>query len=379
MNESTAPAAGAESGTARDEGLPNVAAAVAELERRDAARREERRAKQDASEGADADADDGDADDEPADKRKTADKSGKTDKPKTVASDDDADDDGEADEDSDEDADAEAADEDATDDDDGDEKPKAAKPPAEAQPAQPQRIKLRLNDRDVEATPDEVAEYVREATTQRQQVETHRQQIAQQAQALQQQGQALAQLAQSLLGQEPDLMLAQTDPGAYIAQQAQFRQRQSLLQQLQGHTTQASQIAQAQQQQAFSATVERERQALLKAMPELADPAKLSAFSGRIAKVAQRYGLTAQELQGAYDHRSYLMLHDLCRLADMEAERANVRKKLKGAPPLQQPEQRASTGQRNTADLAAKDAKRAFLKSGRSMRDVRDYLDRTER
>jgi len=114
-------------------------------------------------------------------------------------------------------------------------------------------------------------------------------------------------------------------------------------------------------------------------MPELADPVKLSSFNGRIAKVAQKYGLSAQELSSAFDHRSYLMLRDLARLADMEAERGNVRQKLKGAPPLKVPEQRAATGQRNTSDLKAKDAKRAFMKSGRTLRDVKAYLAATDR
>ena len=370
MSESTAPAAGADDGAARDEGLSSVSDAVRELERRDRERAAARKAAASEQRADDDDADDDDADDDTPDRRKVAQEDDEDDrepKKRETRADDDADDDDAADDDDD------ADDDDAADDDEPAPKPKRA------EPEQPARVKLQIDGREIEATPAEVSEYVREATTQRQQLEQQRQQIAQQAQALQQQGQALAHVAQQLLGQEPDLTLAQTDPGAYIAQQAQYRQRMALLQALQGHTSQAAQTAQAQQQQAFAATVERERQALLKAMPGLADPAKLAAFSGRIATVAQRYGLSPQELQTAYDHRSYLMLHDLCRLADMEAERASVRKKLKGAPPLQQPEPRASTGQRNTADLRAKDAKNAFLKSGRSMRDVRDYLARTER
>ena len=88
--------------------------------------------------------------------------------------------------------------------------------------------------------------------------------------------------------------------------------------------------------------------------------------------------MTAQDLSGAFDHRSYLMLRDLGRLADMEAERGRVREKLKGAPPLKTPEQRASSAQRGP-DGKHKDAKRAFMKSGRTMRDVRAFLAATER
>lgn len=387
MPNPSAPAAGSES-TARDEVFSTVADAVAELDRRDRERAQERKAAKaaKAAAAADAEADPDDAEDDADEeaarpvkaKDAKADKAEKgKDKKAEQDEDDDAEDEGE-DDSTDEKDDAE--DQADADDDEGegdaqdeDKKPekKAEKPPA--------KIKLQIDDREVEATPDEVSTYVREAKAEREQVAQVRNQITQQAQFLQQQGQALAQVIQALVGQEPDLALAQSDPGAYIAQQALYRQRAQLLQQVQGHSTQAAQIAQAQQQQAFAQTVERERAALLKAMPELADPVKLSAFQGRIAKVAQRYGLSAQDLSGAFDHRSYLMLRDLGRLADIEEGRANVRSKLKGAPPLKAPEQRAGNGQRNTSDIKTKDAKRAFMKSGRTMRDVRAFLAATER
>lgn len=390
MNTTAAPVAASEQDGAREQGYSTVADAVAEMDRREQARAERRRAeKARAAAAADPKADDDDAGDDGEadhDPRRRADKpkAGADDKPakaKQAKADDDDDDAGadEGDEDGDEDGaddqDADSNDERPGDDDDDAPEPKRA----QAEQATPAKVRLSIDGRDVEATPDEITTYLREATTERQQLAQARQQITQQAQAMQQQGQALAQLAQAMLGAEPALEMAQTDPGTYIAHQAQYRQRLELLQQLQGHTSQAAQIAQAQHQQAFAQTVERERAALLKAIPELADPAKLAAFTGRVVKVAQRYGLTAQDLSGAYDHRSYLMLRDLGRLHDMEAERAATRAKLKGAPPLKSPEQRAGQGQRNTDDLRSKDAKRAFLKSPRTMRDVKAYLARTER
>lgn len=395
MPNPNAPAADADTGDARDEGYSSVASAVAELERRDreraAAAKKAKAAPADdleddsapARKRRQAAADEQSAEDDLDEDRRQVDQDDEDDegedKPKRrakkadEASDDEGDDDGEG---ADDEGDAEGDDDQAEDDEAGegaeDDDPKKQEPKA------PAKVKISLGDREVEATPDEVSAYLREGHAERQQMAQARQHIAQQAQTLQQQGQMLAQIAQAMLGQEPALELAQSDPGAYIAHQAQYRQRMEVLQQLQGHMQQASQIAQAQQQQAFAQTVERERAALLKAMPELADPAKLSAFQGRIAKVAQRYGLTAQDLSGAFDHRSYLMLRDLGRLADMEAERGRVREKLKGAPPLKTPEQRASAVQRSP-DGKSKDAKRQFLKSGRTMRDVRAYLAATER
>lgn len=379
MDETLNTTAGAD--TARGVELHTVSDAVAELERREKARAAERKATKAAAAATEGD------DNEPEDRRQVeaedddeADKKDKRKAKKAAESDDEGDDEADDDEDSADDGESEddEDDDDESEDDDDeaeDEKPKAKKK-AEAPPA---KLKINLGDREVEATPDEVSAYVREARTEREQIAQTRQQIQGQAQALQQQGQMLAQMAQAMLGAEPDLQLAQSDPGAYIAQQALYRQRMQALQTLQGHTQQAAQQAQATQQQAQAEFVQRERLALLKAMPELADPVKLSSFNGRIAKVAQKYGLSAQELSSAFDHRSYLMLRDLARLADMEAERGNVRQKLKGAPPLKVPEQRAATGQRNTSDLKAKDAKRAFMKSGRTLRDVKAYLAATDR
>lgn len=391
MSDFNTSAADAGDSGARSEELGTVAEAVREMERREKERKARTlRERAAGAEDADNDApkkkaapaeseddddgkpvkriDDDLADDEPKKRKSKPVDEGED------ADESDADDDEDADGESDDDE-AQAKDRESDDEDDEDSEPKKKKA---AEPA-PAKIKLNLGDREVEATPDEVSSLVRETAAERQQITQARQQIAQQAQALKQQGETLAKVAQAMLGQEPPIELAQTDPGTYIAQQAQYRQRMAVLQQLQGNTSQASQVEQAQKQQAFEQTVTREREALLKAMPELADPAKLSAFQGRIAKVAQRYGLTAQDLSTAFDHRSFLMLRDLGRLADMEAERANVRKKLAASPPLKSPEQRAGSGQRNTSDLNAKAAKGAFLKSGRSMRDVKAYLDRTSR
>jgi hypothetical protein len=381
MDDTLTPAAGADS-AARDEGFANVSDAVAELERREKARAAAKRAERqasDADEGSDDDAD------EREDKRHAEREADR--KAKARA------DDGEGDEGDD---DAAEGDDDAEADDDEDDKPRKRRADSgdeeddDAEDAEDARqrqrehpapkIRLNLDGREVEATPDEVQTYVRQAAEERQQVAQMRQHIVQEAQALQQQGQQLAQLAQALLGQEPALELAQSDPGAYIAQQALHRQRLQLVQQLQEHTQRAAQIAQAQQQQAFAQSVDRERQALLKAMPELADPAKLAAFQGRVFKVAQKYGIGPQELGNAFDHRSFLMLRDLARLADMEEaqsrNREKVREKLRNAQPLQPPKSGAVQRPRETQEIRAREAKKAFMKSGRTDRDVRRYLQR---
>jgi len=382
MDETLAPAAGADTSDARDEGISTVSDGVREMERRERERAAARKAaKADAAtEDADEAADE-DAGRKPAKRVDDAADAAEDDKParkpRAAADGDDAD---EGDDDQSEDD--EGDDEDQADESADDEDDEPAKKPAKAEQP-PAKVKLTLQGREIEATPEEVSRYVHEAAAERQQVAQARQVLQQRQAQIAEQSRLLAQMAQQIIGEEPDLSLAQSDPGTYIAQQALYRKRLEVYQALQGQHSRAAQELQAaqaqQQQQAFGQLVTREREALLKAMPELADPSKLAAFSGRVAKVAQRYGVTLEELSNSFDHRSYLMLADLARLADMETGRAAAREKLRNAKPLKAPETGASAGPRDTRDIRTKDAKRAFLKSGRSMRDVQDFLRRTER
>jgi hypothetical protein len=370
MDETQAPSAVAEDSGARDEGYSSVAEAVAELDRRDKARAAEKKAAKAAATDADA-GDDAteevqqDEDEPPKKKAKKAD----PEEDSADEADDDAEDDGE---------DADESDDDADEEDDA-EDDKPAKKEAKKEPEPPAKVRLKIDGKDIEATPDEVAQFVSEAKTERERTAQARTQLQQQAEQLARQGQMLAQMAQAMIGDEPDIRLAQSDPGAYIAQQALYRQRHQALQALQGQHTQAAQAAQQHQEQARQEFIARERSALLKAIPELADPAALSSFQGRIAKVAQHYGLTPQDLASAFDHRSYLMLRDLARFHDQQKERDQVRSKLAKAPPLKVPAQRAADSVGNTEDARAKAAKARFLKSAKSMKDVRRYVAESSR
>ena len=95
----------------------------------------------------------------------------------------------------------------------------------------------------------------------------------------------LAQIYQATLVQELALELAQNDPG--VRAPGAMTDNEWISQQLQGYYAAGPQIAQGSAAvQAFAQTVERERAALLKAMPELADPRStqpLGRIEGRTA------------------------------------------------------------------------------------------------
>lgn len=388
MDQTSAPAAGADA--ARDEGISSVAAAVAEMDRREQARaaaRKAEKAKASAESADPDDDDDGEADGRRPPKRPGEKEEGDEAKPKKAKARDDDDDAEDRDDDT-EDDDADDADdrsdEDERDEDEADERDDDA--PKKDKDEPPPKLKLRFQGREVEASPEHVQEYIdhteraaQEVRTQQEQIHQVRQQLAQQVQFAQQQASALAALAQHVMGAEPSLELAQADPQAYLVQQGLYRQRQQVLQQLLQHAQSAAGQAHDQAQQTTQQRKAAGQQALLKAMPELADPQKLAAFSGRALKVAQEYGFGTQDLDTMLHPGFYVMLRDLGRLRDMDAGREGIKKKLAGAPPLKTPEQRASASPRDAQGLRAKDAKRAFMKSDRSMRAVREYLDRTSR
>lgn len=381
MNDTTTPAAGASS-AARDEGFATVSDAVAELERRERARAAEKRAARAAKEGDDAEgkAEDGDEDVEDDASEKRA-----KDSPKDDDVADDAEDAGDADDEESGDEDdaprkRRAADdsEDAEDDseDAEDDEPKV-KPPA--------KVKLKIAGREVEATPDEVSQHVERANNEVQQIRRFafeaKQHFDSQSAELRQQAQMLQQVATHLLGQPPDSALIQSAPQEYLAQEAAYKQRMQLVQALQNLNQQHAQRTDAEQQQARAALKEQQVAALLRAMPELADPTKLAAYQGRFSKVAQKYGFSAQEAENMLDHRMYLMFRDLGRLADMDESaarnREKVREKLRNAEPLKSPKSGAVARPRDTQETRAKEAKKAFMRSGRSMRDLRAYVQRT--
>ena len=383
MEDTTAPAAGADPSDARDEGFASVSDAVAELERREKQRAQERKAAKAASAGDDTKAapaaeegdDDDDTEAKPT-KRKPEPDAKPAKKAAPVAEGED-DDDGEEAEDNGEDEDQ--ADE-ASDDDADDDREPAKKP----EPAPTPKVKLKIEGREVEADAAEVQDYVEKGVKytretqaiqqERQAIDQGRQQLQQHVKALQDQAQALAQMAQAVIGTEPDLQLAQQDPQTYLVQQGLHRQRMQAYQQIMQQSQAAAQQAHALQQQQQGEAVARERASILKAMPELADSAKLASFQGRAAQVAQEYGYSGQDMQGMFDHRFYVMLRDLGRLRDMEAARAKGAQKLAAAPAKQLPGPQASSQREGPRD--AKKAKAEFLRSPRTLRDVKRALAR---
>lgn len=223
------------------------------------------------------------------------------------------------------------------------------------------------------------ADYTRktqEAAQVKSQAEAVNQQATQTLQQLQQVQATLVQFYQAAIGEPPSPELIHTDPQTYLLQREMHSQRvqqyQQLLQQGQGLTAQQQQAM----EQAKAQYLQEQTQKLMKAVPEFVDPAKRAEFTSRITKAAESYGVTPQELANVTDHRMLLMLRDLARLQGREQAAGTVKQKLANVPPKVNKPGNAS--QDSGRSQKAAQAKQQFMRSGKSMRDVARYLAQTE-
>lgn len=206
-------------------------------------------------------------------------------------------------------------------------------------------------------------------------VEAAKQQTIAIATQLQQTQQVLAQMAQNMVGTEPDIALAHQDPATFLVLQNQYRQRMEQFQQLQQHG-QALQQQQAQvNERTQSEYRQREAQSLLKAIPDLAKPEKFSEFKTQAVDVGSKYGIAPEEISAITDHRLILALRDLAKFHKLQAQNGELKTKLANTPPKVQKPGSAAT--QTPAAARNADALRAFKKSGGTDRALREYLAKT--
>ena len=132
---------------------------------------------------------------------------------------------------------------------------------------------------------------------------------AQHSRNLQAAQQNLAQFLSGLIPPEPDLSLAQSDPGAYQYQQAL---RQSAVGELQQVLQAGRQVnARARQMQAYelSKIKSQEEARLIQAMPSLKDSGRRSKFQADVRQAALDFGFTEAEIDTTLDHRILRLVH----------------------------------------------------------------------
>jgi hypothetical protein len=405
--ETAAPAPAADSGEAKT--YANEYEAVAELERRESERRAQRKAERaerderiaqqrekaaEAEREIEADAkrereEADEEDDEP--RRRKADDKADEDKPRRKADkakSDEADGE-EADEDSEDDGDdVPAADEDDADDsdEDDDEDDKSLRKPE----------KLKVGDTEVEipkGTPKAAVEAIKslqhrltaDYTRKTQEAAETRKAAAERTEAadsllqqVQRAQQAVVSMAQRLIGNPPPLELAQSDPAGYLYAKEAYEARVRDLQALNAHTGELTRSQQQQRQQAQQQALLEEAQRTVKVLPQLADPAKRTAFLESAVQAASASGFTPEDVASVTDHRMLHLLDRLVkaerRLSALDGASKSVKSKLADVAPKPLRAGNAGTQSQGQMNKASR-AREMFMKSGRSMKDVQRYLE----
>ena len=405
--ETAAPAPAADSGEAKT--YANEYEAVAELERRESERRAQRKAERaerderiaqqrekaaEAEREIEADAkrereEADEEDDEP--RRRKADDKADEDKPRRKADkakSDEADGE-EADEDSEDDGDdVPAADEDDADDSDEDE--------AEDDKSLRKPEKLKVGDTEVEipkGTPKAAVEAIKslqhrltaDYTRKTQEAAETRKAAAERTEAadsllqqVQRAQQAVVSMAQRLIGNPPPLELAQSDPAGYLYAKEAYEARVRDLQALNAHTGELTRSQQQQRQQAQQQALLEEAQRTVKVLPQLADPAKRTAFLEAAVQAASASGFTPEDVASVTDHRMLHLLDRLVkaerRLSALDGASKSVKSKLADVAPKPLRAGNAGTQSQGQMNKASR-AREMFMKSGRSMKDVQRYLE----
>ena len=405
--ETAAPAPAADSGEAKT--YANEYEAVAELERRESERRAQRKAERaerderiaqqrekaaEAEREIEADAkrerEEADEEDDEPRRRKADDKADK-DKPRRKADKAESDEaDGEeAEEDSEGDGDdVPAADEDDADDsdEDDDEDDKSLRKPE----------KLKVGDTEVEipkGTPKAAVEAIKslqhrltaDYTRKTQEAAETRKAAAERTEAadsllqqVQRAQQAVVSMAQRLIGNPPPLELAQSDPAGYLYAKEAYEARVRDLQALNAHTGELTRSQQQQRQQAQQQALLEEAQRTVKVLPQLADPAKRTAFLEAAVQAASASGFTPEDVASVTDHRMLHLLDRLVkaerRLSALDGASKSVKSKLADVAPKPLRAGNAGTQSQGQMNKASR-AREMFMKSGRSMKDVQRYLE----
>lgn len=224
---------------------------------------------------------------------------------------------------------------------------KAAAEEANAEPAQkaesdtPVKFTVKIDGKDVELTPEEVAEaykgQLRQADYTRKTTEAAEQRKAAEAKAAQAEAeltqarqertayahnlQLLGQRLQGVMQEQAQIdwqRLSVENPAEYVKQRHLFDQRQAQLAQIQGEQARIAQLHQAEQERAAKESQQAQAKAreafrkeqqdkLLAKFPHWSDAAKAQAEKTSIAQYLAQEGYAPEEIDGVEDHRAVVL------------------------------------------------------------------------
>lgn len=200
----------------------------------------------------------------------------------------------------------------------------AAEQPVAAETAPPATVKVKVNGEEREVSLDEALKgYSRteDYKAKTEQLAEHRRSVeSHYAEQLKTVAERFAQF-DPILAEAPSIdwaKLAQEDPAEYVAKTAALQQRQQYLANVQAEVERV-------EAEQTKATLQREYQSLVAAMPQLEDPAAAAKFDTDLrAGLRSSYGIDDTTINSVADHRFYLLAADALKYRASEAAKATA-------------------------------------------------------
>ena len=208
--------------------------------------------------------------------------------------------------------------------------------------------------------------------------------LKKQAQEFAQQVQQQTQVQQAVVGKMAEAKAIEAEYAQYAGvnlealwdsdpvQAGKINQRmltlQTAYQQKMGEINQATQQIKQTQEHQSAASLQMERQALLKACPEWSSEATATKEKQAIAADLKARGYTDADIQGLSDHKAVLLARDAMLYRQMKAQNTTTEKQVRQAPKIIKP---GSTASRNTNQIQK--LHQEVRRTG-SRQSVTDYL-----
>ena len=202
---------------------------------------------------------------------------------------------------------------------------------------------VRVDGKNVEVTLEELQKgYSREAdyTRKTQQVSEERRAFAAEAELVRTERQQYSQLLGSLQAQlqqnaAPQIdmdRLYNEDPIEWVRQKELARDAEKVHAAIQSEQQRLSHIQAQEQYQSMQAHLAQQQDAMLKAIPEWANPDKAKAEKTLLIEWGQKLGFSSDELKNIFDHRAVVALRKAALYDQMMTKRGNIRPAVNNGP-----------------------------------------------
>jgi len=237
---------------------------------------------------------------------------------------------------------------------------------------QPQVFTVKVDGKEIEVTLDELQQgYSRtqDYTRKTQQIAETRKAVEAEAAAIRAEREQYAQLLGALqqqlesAGEQPidwDRLYAE-DPIEWVRQRELVRDKQERQAAIQSEQQRLSQLTAQQRSDEMKATLAKESQALIQAIPEWKDEKKAKAEKALLIEFGQKVGYSEDELKNVFDHRAVITLRKAALYDQMVSKRKDIKPVVNNGP---RPVKPSAAGRVSTTTEGTR-AKQRLAKTGR--------------